>query len=919
MIPVEYQGGLPAPPVPAKLPRVLVWFRRDLRLDDNLALNAALVVAEEVVSFIMNLERNFELIFLCLFSSKPFAYNLHHIYPTVQVPVYVYTPEEEGQFQPGRCSRWWLDSSLKSLEAELIAAGSRLLKFRAAESGIALAKLVHDLDAQGVFFNHLYDPISMVRDNEVKEALTTMGIACRSFTGDVLREPWEVLDPNGVPFSSFDTFWAAHCAIITPPAAPVPAASSLPPVAATLDSFGHDDLGIMTPEEELSNAQLEYHWQPGTSGGRRHLKEFIEGDRLKRFEADRAKTDRNSTSKLSPHIHFGEVSARGVYAAATAKGKEWEKNNTNNDGSNGSVQAVNDFLRQLGYREYSRYLSFHFPFTHERSLLEHLRAVPWRFDQALFKAWRTGNSGYPLIDAGMREVWSTGWMHNRIRVVAASFMVKILLLPWQWGLKHYWDALLDADLECDALGWQYCAGCLSDAHPFEHVIDLESEAKRFDPKGNYVRRWIPVLARLPAKYIHAPWEAPADVLADAGVELGVNYPWPVVDMEESKEALAAVVKIVEESRDTSYNVGTSGGAVADGNAVGAATVTGVDVVAAATAAAANSPPLVANPSGPFRPPTIPDPSAAQRVWGAAAAVVLSDAGYAGAAAAADGGRHGSRGGIPASAVHMGAARAARSMRSVDESYNEEVESNAVGILGGGGGGATTAADYDTAADGSMLVHNNEVQQQHQQHEQEQQTAGGASAAVRGGGSGALAPVLTAARPPLPVPRSHSQRQQQQQQNVALGVPVVADVAEVVLVEGTTPGSNGGSGSGRRGGGASNGGSNRASLTVAVVPTISENPSAAQVPDIYQQEEGTEVIDDAELQAILQPQGDGLGTTAGRRSRSASPPLVALCGRAEGTTGGDHHDGRADSDNTAGGSEDDPVWPPEAKRQRQGSN
>jgi hypothetical protein len=657
----------------------------------------------------------------------------------------------------------------------------------------------------------------------------------------------------------------------------------------------------MTPEEELSNSQLEYHWHPGTAGGQRLLKEFVQGDRLRNFAADRAKTDRNSTSRLSPHIHFGEISARGVYAAATAQGKEWKVAENGSDEDNKQPQAVEDFLRQLGYREYSRYLSFHFPFTHERSLLEHLRAVPWRFDQTLFKAWRTGNSGYPLIDAGMREVWSTGWMHNRIRVVAASFMVKILLLPWQWGLKHYWDALLDADLECDALGWQYCAGCLSDAHPFEHVIDLESEAKRFDPKGNYVRRWIPVLARLPAKYIHSPWEAPADVLADAGVELGVNYPWPVVDMEESKEALAAVVKIVEESRDTSYiNKGTN----TSGGGGGAETVTGLDVPAAVAAAVFTTSPHVANPSGPFRPPTIPDPSAAARVWGSAAAVVVSDAGYAGGAGG--GGATGRT--IPVSVVNL-VARAARSMRSVGDSYNEEVESNAIGLhLDGGfdhrvngdggdhvgdepneGGVPTTAAGIDTAAaaDGSMLVH----------------TTTTANATTN---ANALAPLLVA-RPPLPVPRSLHTRQ-------AAPVPVAA---EIVIIEGTAPGSNGGS-NGRRDG-TSNGGSNRASLTVAVVPTISETPSALQVPDIsapvttHGHADGCQNNQEEQTEAMPED---------GRKSRSVSPP-GALCGRAEGTADGDHHNGMAGSENTAGSSEEDPVWPPEhppdAKRQRQGSS
>lgn len=203
------------------------------------------------------------------------------------------------------------------------------------------------------------------------------------------------------------------------------------------------------------------------------------------------------------------------------------------------------FYQQLGYREYSRYLSFHYPFTHERAMLEHLRAVPWRYDQGLFKAWRTGNTGYPIIDAAMREIWSTGWTHNRCRVMCASFLVKYLLLPWQWGLKHFWDALLDADLECDTLGWQYCAGCLIDGHEFSTVMDLEKEVEKYDPKGMYVRRWIPTLARLPMAYVHCPWKAPLQVLEDAGIELGEDYPLPVVEFDVARETISKVAEYIE--------------------------------------------------------------------------------------------------------------------------------------------------------------------------------------------------------------------------------------------------------------------------------------------------------------------------------------------------------------------------------------
>ncbi|KAI3433397.1 hypothetical protein D9Q98_003213 [Chlorella vulgaris] len=492
---------------------VIVWFRRDLRLSDNPALMAALRMSPAVI------------------------------------PVYVFAPEEEGQFQPGRCSRWWLHKSLEALDQDLRALGSRLLCFRAADSLSLLAALAARLGAQAVLFNHLYDPISMVRDNEVKAGLVAAGFYCQSFNADILREPWETLDTAGRPFTSYDAFWTAHCRLPYPPPPPLPMPAAMPPLPAGLGleagAVELAELCIMTPEEEMSNMQLDYHWRPGSAGAHRLLDEFLRSGRLKQFDCDRAKTDRASTSRLSPHIHYGEVSVRHIHFVCKQLEAQWAR-----AGEGGT--SVSDFLRQLGYREYSRYLSFHFPFTHERSLLEHLRAVPWRFDQRLFKAWRQGRTGYPLVDAAMREVWGTGWMHNRMRVVAASFMVKNLLLPWQWGLKHYWDALLDADLECDSLGWQYVAGCMADAHEFSHIIDYSAESKRFDPDGNYVRRWLPVLARLPAKYIHEPWLAPQEVLEDAGVELGCNYPYPVIDVEESVVALKAADAVVQQClRDTS--------------------------------------------------------------------------------------------------------------------------------------------------------------------------------------------------------------------------------------------------------------------------------------------------------------------------------------------------------------------------------
>ena len=529
--------------------RILVWLRRDLRLVDNPALLAASLVSEEVV------------------------------------PVFIYAPEEEGQFQPGRCSRWWLKRSLESLDAELRKVyGSRLRCCRATDSGAMLEQLVEACGADAVFFNHLYDPISMVRDNEVKALFREKDVLCQSFNGDMLREPWEVVDrENGdMAYTNFECFWKAHqelgSSIAFPAPGPDALSCSLTEKEENAVFLTHiDEVGILSSQEEASSAQLEVHWEPGRTGGLKQLEHFV-GYKLEEFSENKAKTDRKSTSQLSPYLHYGEVGVREVRYAIMNATSGWSQQEKD--------LHLKSFYKQLGFREYSRYLSFHFPFTHERAMLEHLRAVPWRYDQTLFKAWRTGNTGYPIVDAAMREIWSTGWMHNRCRVVCASFLVKYLLLPWQWGLKHFWDALLDADLECDTLGWQYCAGCLSDGHEFSMVMNLDDEVKHYDPKGIYVRRWIPALARLPTEYIHCPWKAPRQVLEDAGIELGEDYPYPVIEFQDAQQTMSKVA----------------------------------DVVAQATVSQShskqNNQSDEAKPAlSPYRPATVPLPEASSIVWG----------------------------------------------------------------------------------------------------------------------------------------------------------------------------------------------------------------------------------------------------------------------------------------------------------------
>jgi deoxyribodipyrimidine photolyase len=380
-----------------------------------------------------------------------------------------------------------------------------------------------------------------VRDNGVKQALKGMGVACDTFNADLLYEPWEIYsDADGRPFTSFEPFWAKLLAMLYEPDLPALAPKALPPPPAPLRSASLEELGLMSPDEAPSNDVLGRKWTPGEEAARVALDDFL-AERLKEYAGARALSDTAGTSQLSPYLHFGEISVRRVWYQTKQMEWLWAQSGL-------ASHSVAAFQRALGLREYGRYLSFHFPFTHERALLEHLRPFPWRYHAGDFKAWRQGATGYPLVDAGMRQLWATGWLHNRVRRVVATFLVKHLLLPWQWGLKHYWDTLLDADLESDVLGWQFVSGGLPDSPPFGALESIEDEARRYDPHGHFVRRWVPQLARVPTEWIHAPWKAPQSVLDASGVEIGTNYPAPIVQPAESQARLDAALGALAAAR-----------------------------------------------------------------------------------------------------------------------------------------------------------------------------------------------------------------------------------------------------------------------------------------------------------------------------------------------------------------------------------
>jgi len=471
----------------------LVWFRHDLRVADNPALEAAVQRGGPVI------------------------------------PVYIWAPEEEHAWPPGAASRWWLHQSLTSLATQLQKHDSRLV-IRRGNSLSTLQSLIQETAAQAVLWNRRYDPPIVERDTTIKSTLRTDGLHVESFNAGLLFEPHAIRHTAGKPFQVFTPFWKT-CMSLAEPTAPLKAPTRLPVPEQWPDS------------EPLVNLQLEpmidwaggirSAWCPGEDGAQRELQRFLD-TAVTGYSEHRDRPDEIQTSRLSPYLHFGEISPRQVWHAV-------RKYVTKHSVMQPSAEA---YLRQLGWREFAHHLLFHFPHTVEQPLRPEFSAFPWRDNSADLKAWQRGQTGYPLVDAGMRELWATGWMHNRVRMVAASFLVKHLLLPWQAGDRWFWDTLVDADLANNTLGWQWVAGCGAGAAPYFRIFNPVMQGEKFDSHGDYVRRWIPELSRLPAEWIHQPWEAPTNVLTEAGVKLGVTYPEPIVAHHTARiRALAALATL----------------------------------------------------------------------------------------------------------------------------------------------------------------------------------------------------------------------------------------------------------------------------------------------------------------------------------------------------------------------------------------
>lgn len=471
-------------------PPTIVWFRRDLRVDDQPALAEAARRGPVV-------------------------------------PVYIHDPDELAPWTPGGATRWWLHHSLSALTESLHALGSPLI-IRTGHPAPALMDIARATGADRVHFAESLEPDTQTRDETIEHTLNPGGIETERYPGNLLWPVGTVLTKNGDPYQVFSPFWRAGLATDAP-GAPVPAPRRLLSPAKAPDSLPLADLGLLPTVPW--DIQMKARWTPGEGGARAAFKGFVR-DRLGDYHDGRDRLDLPGWSAMSPFIHFGEISVRRIWHTI-ADIPSWD-----------SDASREHYLREVGWREFAHHLLNHFPHTTTKPLRESFGKFPWSNDAGRLKAWQRGMTGYPVVDAAMRNLWAEGWLPNRARMIVASFLCKDLLIPWQRGAEWFWDTLVDADLASNTLGWQWTAGCGADAAPYFRVFNPVSQGDKFDPEGDYVRRWVPELARLDKRVIHKPWEAKPLELSVARVTLGEDYPFPIVDHAKARDAaLAAFERI----------------------------------------------------------------------------------------------------------------------------------------------------------------------------------------------------------------------------------------------------------------------------------------------------------------------------------------------------------------------------------------
>ena len=455
------------------------WFRQDLRITDNPSLETA---------------AEFDAV----------------------LPIYILDDENSQEFKMGSASRWWLHNSLQSLNESL----DGKLSIYSQNPEIVIQELLKKYEVKAVFWNRCYEPWRIDRDIDIKAYLDDKNIENKSFNSHLLWEPWKISKDDGTPYRVFTPYYKKGCLNAEEP--------RLPSKNLKIDTIFYDqDCEQIDTLDLLPRinwySQIQEAWKPGEEGAQKRLDQFLE-EGLLDYKEGRNYPFKKNVSRLSPHLHFGEISPNEVWYQAKTK-----------ESVSGIQKSLEHFLSELGWREFSYYLLYHFPSLPKQNFQAKFNKFPWIKNESFLESWQKGETGYPIVDAGMRELWQTGYMHNRLRMVVGSFLVKNLLIDWREGEDWFWDCLVHADLASNSAGWQWVAGSGADAAPYFRIFNPVTQGLKFDPEGEYTKKYVPELKLLPNKFLFSPWEAPKEILEKAGIELGKDYPEPIVDLKYSRE------------------------------------------------------------------------------------------------------------------------------------------------------------------------------------------------------------------------------------------------------------------------------------------------------------------------------------------------------------------------------------------------
>lgn len=468
----------------------VMWFRQDLRLSDN----PALVEAAK--------------------------------HKTV-LPIYILDDESAGEYRMGGATRWWLHYSLASLDKSLDGA----LSLYHANAVDVFKDLCDRFDIQSIYWNRCYEPWRMERDTKIKDFLKSKDIEVKSYNGSLLWEPWQVKKDDGDPYKVFTPFYRKGCLNLDEPRAPLNAPKDVEYCHDQDHALGLDALKLL-PNIPWDK-QLEPHWTIGEDGAHQRFQAFL-NEGLSQYKEGRNLPAKPYVSRLSPHLRFGEISPNQLWHTVRNLGDD---------------KNIDHFCSELGWREFSYSQLYYNPDLPKKNLQGKFDDFPWVKDDTALTAWQKGQTGVPMVDAGMRELWQTGYMHNRVRMIVGSFLVKNLRLHWHNGERWFWDTLVDADLANNSASWQWVAGCGADAAPYFRIFNPVTQGSKFDSDGEYIRHYVPEIADLPNKYLFSPWEAPDNILKEANVILGETYPKPIVDLKQSREAALEAFQSLKKSNE----------------------------------------------------------------------------------------------------------------------------------------------------------------------------------------------------------------------------------------------------------------------------------------------------------------------------------------------------------------------------------